>query len=367
MSKLSEFKDYPVKDFLSWYEQGGLILSPKFQRNSVWNTQAKSYLIDTILRGLPIPPIFMKEYIDRESKRTIREVIDGQQRLTAIINFYDNMYKILPNHNKEHANLTYEQLDDDTQIDFLGFNIPIVLVKTEDDSIIYDMFARLNTNNIVLNKQELRNSKYWGEFKVFANKIATKYRNNFIFYKTFSDQQITRMADIEFINSLIIITLDGIITESPKKIDDYYIANDEVFERIEEVDKKITTVMAVIEQIFDTPTYTTKFFHTKVSMYTLFASIYFMIYGNSEYTQYKIFNESDLFDKDGNVNLNIIKRLINRLEEFESVLTRAKNGEIDGDRYKSFKLFLDNHRTRTTSKKEREERVKFLLENLTKD
>jgi len=366
VSKLSEFKDYPVKDFLSWYEQGGLILSPKFQRNSVWNTQAKSYLIDTILRGLPIPPIFMKEYIDRESKKTIREVIDGQQRLTAIINYYENIYKILPSHNKEYANLTYEQLDDDTQIDFLGFNIPIVLVKTEDDSIVYDMFARLNTNNVVLNKQELRNSKYWGEFKVFANNIATKYRNNFIFYKTFTDQQITRMADIEFINSLIIVALDGIITESPKKIDDYYAANDEVFERIDEVYKKLTTVMAIIEQIFDTPTFSTKFFHTKVSMYTLFTSIYFMTYEHPEYSQYHVLNENNLFDNEGNVELNIIKTLINQLENFESTLIRAKNGEIEGERYKSYKLFLDNHRTRTTSKKEREERVRFLLENLTK-
>lgn len=228
------------------------------------------------------------------------------------------------------------------------------------------MFARLNTNNVVLNKQELRNSKFWGEFKVFANNIATKYRNNFIFYKTFTDQQITRMADIEFMNSLIIVALDGIITESPKKIDDYYANNDEVFERIDEVYKKLTTVMAIIEQIFDTTTYSTKFFHTKVSMYTLFTSIYFMIYSHPEYSQYHVLKENNLFDNEGNIELNIIKTLINQLENFESTLIRAKNGEIEGERYKSYKLFLDNHRTRTTSKKEREERVRFLLENLTK-
>jgi len=367
MSKLSEFKDYPIKDFLSWYEQKGLILSPKFQRNSVWNNQAKSYLIDTILRGLPIPPIFMKEYIDRETKKTIREVIDGQQRLTAIINFYENNFKILANHNKEFANLTYESLGDDAQIDFLGFNIPIVLVKTEDDSIVYDMFARLNTNNVVLNKQELRNSKYWGEFKVFANKIATKYRNNFLFYKTFTDQQVIRMADIELINSLIIVTLDGIITESPKKVDNYYTENDENFEKIEEVYRAITNVMTIIEQIFESSTYNTKFFHTKVSMYTLFTAIYFTIYGNNEYEKYKILDKNNLFDSDGNVKLNIISMFINKLENFESTLLRAKNGEIEGDRYKQYKLFLDNHRTRTTSKKERTERVKFLLEEFLKE
>lgn len=364
MSKLSEFKDYPIKDFLSWYEQGGLILSPKFQRNSVWNAQAKSYLIDTILKGLPIPPIFLKEYIDRETKKTIREVIDGQQRLTAIITFYNNDYKILPSHNKEFANCTYSTLGDDAQIDFLGFNIPIVLVKTEDDSIIYDMFARLNTNNVVLNRQELRNSKYWGEFKVFSNNIATKYRNNFISYKTFTDQQITRMADIELINSLITIVLDDVITESPTKIDEYYTKYDKEFLGIDEVEYKLSTVMLVIEQIFETNTYTTKFFHTKVSMYTLFASIYFLIYGENEFTKYKTLNMTELFDLNGNVKQEIIKKLIFNLENFESTLIRTKEGIIEGGEYKKFKQFIDHHKTRTTSKKERLERVEFLLDAL---
>jgi uncharacterized protein with ParB-like and HNH nuclease domain len=364
MSTLSEFKDYPIKDFLSWYKHDGLVLSPKFQRNSVWNTQAKSYLIDTILKGLPIPPIFIKEYIDRETKNTVREVIDGQQRLNAIINFYNNNYKIMSSHNKEFGNLTYEELSDDAQIDFLGFNIPIVLVKTEDDSIVYDMFARLNTNNVILNKQELRNSKFWGEFKVFANKIATNYRNFFIEYKTFSDQQLTRMTDIELINSLIIVTLDGIITESPKKIDSYYSKFDNTFENIDEVENKIITIMSIIENIFNNSTYSTKFFHTKVSMYTLFASIYYLVYGKDEYNKYNIIRSIHLFDEDKNIQLSIIKKLITNLENFESTLIRAKNGDIEGERYKEFKLFIDNHRTRTTSKKEREERIQFLLNNL---
>ena len=366
-SKLSEFKDYPIKDFLSWYEQDGLILSPKFQRNSVWNVQAKSYLIDTILRGLPIPPIFLKEYIDRTTKKTIREVIDGQQRLTAILNFYNNEYKIMPSHNKEYGNLTYEELDDDAQIDFLGFNVPIVLVKTEDESLIYDMFARLNTNNIVLNKQELRNAKYWGDFKVFANKTATKYRNFLIEYRTFSDKQVARMADIELINSFIVVVIDGIITESSKKIDSYYAQYDEDFSLIDEVESKITLIMLVIQQLFETPTYSIKFFHTKVAIYTLFTTIYYLIYGQDSFIKYKIFDENSLRDEDENIKDVYIKSLLIKLSNIESILMRTKDGELEGENYKSYKLFIDNHRTRTTSKKERMERVIFLLEYLTKD
>ena len=364
MNEISEFKDYPLKDFLTWYKNDGLILSPKFQRNSVWNIQAKSYLIDTILKGLPIPPIFMKEYIDRNTKETIREIIDGQQRLTAIINFFNDDFAILKNHNKEFANKKYSEIGDDAQIDFLGFNIPIILVKTDDDSIVYDMFARLNTNNVVLNRQELRNSKYWGDFKVFANETATKYRNFFIKHKTFKDQQVMRMADIELINSFMIIALNNIIAESPTKVDDYYQKYDLDFDEILDVEVKIGASMAVIEQIFDTPTFKTKFFHSKVALYTLFASIYFLIFGEDEYSSYKKYDISTLYDEDGNVDNGIIKNLAFKLEELESLLDRTKNGEIEGEAYKEFKSFLDNHRTRTTSKKERFERVDFLLRYL---
>lgn len=366
-SKLTDFKNYPIKDFLDWYEQDSLELSPKFQRNSVWNGQAKSYLIDTILRGLPIPPIFMKEYIDRTTKKTIREVIDGQQRLNAIITFYQNDFKIIKTHNKEFGNLSYEELDDDAQINFLGFNIPIVLIKTEDDSIVYDMFARLNTNNIVLNKQEVRNAKYWGEFKVFANKTATKYRRFLIDAKTFSDKKISRMADIELVNSFIIVILDGIIAESPNVVDKYYSNYENSFDNIEQVESRIFLIMSIIEQLFAIQTYSIKFFHTKVAIYTLFTAIYYLLYGENDFQKYKIFNDNEVLNNDGNIKQELIKNLIIKLEDFESTLMRTKEGELEGDEYKQYKLFLDYHRTRTTSKKERVSRVTFLLDYLTKN
>jgi len=46
--------NYKVSDFISWAKASTLILSPSFQRRSVWPAGAKSYLIDTIVRGLPI-------------------------------------------------------------------------------------------------------------------------------------------------------------------------------------------------------------------------------------------------------------------------------------------------------------------------
>lgn len=72
---------FSVSDFLSWQKDGTLELSPPFQRRSVWNEGAKSYLVDTVSKGLPTPLIFIRDQIDLDALKHRREVIDGQQRL----------------------------------------------------------------------------------------------------------------------------------------------------------------------------------------------------------------------------------------------------------------------------------------------
>jgi uncharacterized protein with ParB-like and HNH nuclease domain len=62
-----------------------LILNPTFQRRSVWQPQAKVLLIDTILRKMPVPKVYMRTQINAKTKRSVREIVDGQQRLRAIL------------------------------------------------------------------------------------------------------------------------------------------------------------------------------------------------------------------------------------------------------------------------------------------
>jgi hypothetical protein len=78
---------YTIADFLKWYDDGELKLNPKFQRGPVWSPQARTYLIDSILRGYPIPKLLLRTEVDRDSRRTVRDVVDGQQRLRTIVDF----------------------------------------------------------------------------------------------------------------------------------------------------------------------------------------------------------------------------------------------------------------------------------------
>ncbi len=65
----SQFK---ISDFLGWQREGSLRLSPSFQRRAVWKADAKSFLVDTVVRGLPTPVIFIRERVDLDTQRTLR-------------------------------------------------------------------------------------------------------------------------------------------------------------------------------------------------------------------------------------------------------------------------------------------------------
>lgn len=79
---------HPISDIRYWNSNSRLELCPDFQRNEVWSKAAQITLIDTILKGIPIPQIYIKSIMNEG--KTYRVVIDGQQRLTAILKFVEN-------------------------------------------------------------------------------------------------------------------------------------------------------------------------------------------------------------------------------------------------------------------------------------
>src|SRR6266508_6541666 len=76
------------------FKAGQLTLGSEFQRNSVWPTAAKAYLIDTILSDRPIPLLFLQRMTSAQTGLPSYAVIDGQQRLRAIFDFLDDRFRL---------------------------------------------------------------------------------------------------------------------------------------------------------------------------------------------------------------------------------------------------------------------------------
>src|SRR5690606_24169820 len=160
--KSFDTRTYSIADFVEWEKNGSLELSPDFQRRSVWSDKAKSYLIDTVLRGKPMPKIIITQRL--EGAKNIRVVVDGQQRLRAILEYYNGDFKVSKAHNKELSKYYYSNLPDNLDKEFLKYEIGADLLFDVPYQELLDIFARINSYTVKLEKQEIFNAKYLGFF-----------------------------------------------------------------------------------------------------------------------------------------------------------------------------------------------------------
>jgi hypothetical protein len=79
----TEKSSYTPADFVLWQENDMLEITPKFQRKGVWRKPARSLFIDTMLRGMTVPPLYLRMTQNQAKTKIIRQVIDGQQRIRA--------------------------------------------------------------------------------------------------------------------------------------------------------------------------------------------------------------------------------------------------------------------------------------------
>jgi hypothetical protein len=356
LSRLKETKVYSINDLYEWYKRDELVITPKYQRNPVWNMKAQSYLIDTIIRGLPIPQIFLRQSIDTNTRKTTREVIDGQQRLRAIIGFLNDDFSIMKLHNKEYGGIHFSELDEQDKLAFLDYQMPVELIKSKEDSLIYDMFSRVNTNSSTLNNQELRNAKYWGDFKVLVYQLSSKWRGFFEESSTFTGKGFIRMEDIEFVSSLLILTREGVVQDTPKKLDAYYAKYDEILPNSEDVENLFNNTMVIIENILSYDTlYEPSYFSKKNYMYTLFS--------------YLLYKDRNLKDDEFITGIENIERqfeydvvtLSFKIKEIESLISQSKM--ID-EKKLIVEKFVNLHKSRTTNEIERKERIVLFIKLL---
>lgn len=251
---------YRVSDFVSWQKAGTLNLSPSFQRRPVWKPGAKSYLIDTVLRGLPVPVIFLRELpADLERLEPTREVVDGQQRLRTILGYIDRAllpdfdakrdeFVIKASHNRDLRNHRFDQLPTNLRQKILDYQFSVHVFPSDvDDRDILQIFARLNATGVKLNQQELRNADYFGEFKTTMYELAAEQLPRWRSWQIFSEDEIARMQEVELMSEFAILALDGLTAKSQKKIDDIYERFEEEFSLKDQIERRIHITFDTID------------------------------------------------------------------------------------------------------------------------
>jgi len=184
-------------------------------------------LIDSILNGFPVPKLSLYQKTDLRSRRTTKEIVDGQQRSSAILAFFNNSLRITSK--GRFLGKNYNDLTEEEQQKFLDYQLSVDIFVDATESDIRELFRRMNSYNIPLNGQEKRHSTYQGSFKWFILELSTAYSQTLKEFGTFSENQLARMEDSKFLADICIGLTEGIVSASEQKIDKIYKIYDENF------------------------------------------------------------------------------------------------------------------------------------------
>ena len=284
---------YRVSDFVTWQRHGTLILNPAFQRRTVWKPGAKSYLVDTVLRGLPMPLLFLR---DRPSRLTTyepdREVVDGQQRIRTLVSFiapdslpdfdpHRDEFKISRAHSRQFAGRTFEELPPEVQADILDYKFSVQVFPSDtDDRDILQIFARMNATGVRLNDQELRNAEWFGEFKTMMYELAAEQLPRWRNWSVFTDYNIARMEEVELTSEFAQLMFRGISGRSRAALDNLYQEYDDSFPAADEVARRFRYTFDSIDDKFRQDLRRSPL-RRKTLFYSLFAVFYDTHFGLS--------------------------------------------------------------------------------------
>ena len=262
MDSFNKISTYKVIDFFNWQREGSLELSPSFQRRPVWNYSQKSLLIDSIVRGLPIPIIFLRELPpDLETLKSKRQVVDGQQRIRTVLSFIDpkslgknltgrDIFQVRKIHNEIISKKDFSDLSPEIKNQILYYEFAVnILPSDTDDPMVLKIFSRMNSTGVKLNSQELRNANFSGDLKQTAFDLSMEQLEKWRNWEIFTENAIARMNEVDLTSDLIMLILKGITTKDKRSLDNLYCDYENDFIGKEIVQNRFRFVMESINNI----------------------------------------------------------------------------------------------------------------------
>lgn len=268
---------YTPQDFFQWREAGSLELTPKFQRRGVWTAAARSFFVDTLLRQMPVPPIYIRIVQSNDRKRSVRQVIDGQQRISCILDYLDGKFRLSRTLPGSWAGKTFEGLTPSEQQQVTTYTLSSELFYGISDSEVLQIFARLNTYSVPLNAQELRNGRYFGLFKQSVYELAHEHLEFWRRHSIFSERSIARMLEVELTSELVIAQIEG-MQDKKKSIELIYQKFDDQYPDRKLNEQHFRGVIDSVNETFGNSLSQTEFSRVPL-FYTLFCAIYHYQYG----------------------------------------------------------------------------------------
>lgn len=211
-----------ISEIRDMWKRGELIVNKDYQRSSsVWPDSARTYFIDTILNGYIFPKVYFYQVFDKARKKVIREIVDGQQRLTTIRSFLNDEFT-LSIRSAKFQGKKFSELDEDLQQQFLTYSVEVDIIHSAEQTDLLAMFTRMNAYTAPLNPAEKRHAQYEGPFKWFIIESTAEVGVRLTEFGVLTSKQAIRMRDAEFLTELSIVLQQGIVNKSESSLDQIY-------------------------------------------------------------------------------------------------------------------------------------------------
>jgi len=239
-----EYEKLIVQELLNFNNNSELDLNPWYQRRSVWTTPQKAYLVNTIFEKKPIPSLYIRHSLDINAEKSIREVVDGQQRIRAILEYVADSFSA--KHPKYPKRVKYSQLNrkDIESFKLTSLSVGYLLGATDGDVI--EIFGRLNSVAKTLNAQENRNAKFSGEYKQFCLSQAAIRVAMWRDLGVFSANSIARMDEVQFLSDIVLNLINGLSDFSATRLNQIYSDFDENFPHQSNIESRLERIFSQV-------------------------------------------------------------------------------------------------------------------------
>lgn len=242
---------YTVVEYCGKFDRKELVVNRDYQRHdNVWPTPARSFLVESILLGYPIPKLSIWEITDLATRSTLYEIVDGQQRTKAIVDYYHNRFAVSERSEiVEARGKRFDDLPGELKAAFIKFRLSADIFTGATPEEIRELFRRINSYTVSLNAEEQRHARCQGPMKWFIYELCRLVDPTLLRLDVFGEKQLARMQDAKFIAEIVHATIYGIQTTKARQLDKLYTDFDKAFPQREDLERRMLEALVAIQGI----------------------------------------------------------------------------------------------------------------------
>lgn len=269
-----ELKIHEIKGKI---DRGELIPDPDWQRGYIWKTRDEQLLIDSIIRGMPIPKFYLTEEYNARKGASIHYAVDGQQRLKAIHKFLDNKFSIkIQTEDREYF---FKDLDRSMQQKITTYNLNGHYLEDFTQADINFLFQRLNRTGIKLTNMEVWNNEF-NKTKILSmvNEIEQEHRS---LYEdiVYTEENIKRMLPLDDIIDLCnCLSKDSIEGGGKRELESFLKNNKDILDNESaKLKSKFRKVIINLQEVFPKQDIEASLYSKRTHFISLFLAIGLLI------------------------------------------------------------------------------------------